>query len=66
MQPQFASIDEWTKLSSLGRTTTYKLISSGKLRAVKAGRRTLIDLTDGLAWLNQLPNAEIRTGRRSQ
>lgn len=48
MQPQYVSIDAWTKISGLGRTTTYSLIGEGKLRAVKAGRRTLIDVPAGL------------------
>lgn len=63
MQPEFASIDQWVKLSGLGRTTTYSLISQGKLRAVKAGRRTLIDVPAGIAWINSLPEAEVRCGR---
>lgn len=63
MQPHFASVDQFTKLSGLGRTTIYKLLGTGKLRAVKAGRRTLVDVNAGLEWLHGQPAAEIKTGR---
>lgn len=63
MQPKFATIENWTALSGLGRTKSYHLISQGKLRAIKAGKRTLIDVDAGLAWLNSQPAADIRCGR---
>jgi hypothetical protein len=63
MQPQFASVEDWTRISGLGRTTSYKLLGAGHLRAVKAGRRTLIDVPAGLAWLSAQPAAQIRTGQ---
>ncbi len=36
------SIPDTCRLLSIGRTTAYLLIQSGKLEAVKIGRRTLI------------------------
>lgn len=36
------SIREACQASSLGRTTLYKHISAGRLRAVRVGRRTII------------------------
>lgn len=40
------SVKEAVKVSSLGRTTLYALISAGKLPTVKVGQRTLIRRTD--------------------
>ena len=44
-QPLTISIAQFCRLSSLGRTKTYALISEGRLRTTKIGRRTLIDMT---------------------
>lgn len=41
-----------------GRTTTYKLIASGKLRARKVGRKTIVlpaDLDECLRGLQSIP-----------
>jgi excisionase family DNA binding protein len=53
------SVYEATELSGLGRTTIFKLIKSGCLKAHKAGRRTIIrpeDLTD---CVRSLPVREV-------
>jgi excisionase family DNA binding protein len=63
MQPKFASIQDWLKISGLGRTTVYHLIAEGKLKAIKAGTRTLIDVEHGLVWLHALPPADIKCAR---
>ena len=63
MQPTYASIQDWLKISGLGRTTIYHLLAEGKLRAVKAGTRTLIDVEHGLAWLTAQPAADIKCVR---
>ena len=63
MDPKYATIQSWTALSGIGRTKTYEMIGEGKLRAVKAGRRVLIDVEHGLAFMKALPVAVI--GRRS-
>jgi excisionase family DNA binding protein len=39
----------------LGRGFLYQQISQGRLPARKAGRRTLIALTDLATWLEALP-----------
>ena len=59
-QPAFTPIPNWCALSGMGRTATYLALSRGQLRAVKVGARTLIDVTQGLAWLNSLPGAVVR------
>ena len=64
MTPQFASIDDWTKLSGVKRSTTYNLLAEGKLTARKLGGRTLIDVTAGLAFLASLPVAKINATTR--
>lgn len=58
---KFASINTWATISGLSRATTYRLIQRGKLRAVKSGRRTLIDVDAGLAYLHALPAMQVRT-----
>jgi hypothetical protein len=38
-----------------GRTKTYEEIKSGRLRAVKCGKRTFVTEDDAEAWLRSLP-----------
>ena len=42
MDPLAVNVREACRLTSLSRTTIYKLLTAGQLSAVKAGRRTLI------------------------
>ncbi len=63
MDPKYATIQGWTALSGIGRTKTYEMLGEGKLRAVKAGKRVLIDVEHGLAFMKALPAAEF--GRRN-
>ena len=65
MQPAFASYTEWQRISGLGRTTTYDLLSRGELRAVRVGKRVLIDCNHGLAWLAAQPRAELNCARKA-
>lgn len=58
--PAFATVSGWCALSGMGRSTTYEALGAGHLRAVKLGSRTLIDVPQGLAWLDSLPPAAIR------
>jgi excisionase family DNA binding protein len=41
--PLAYSVNEACRVSSMGRTRIYELINSGQLKAIKLGRRTLID-----------------------
>jgi hypothetical protein len=58
MQPKFVTIEGWFLLSNMCRSRTYVLIKSGALRAVKEGRRTLIDVDQGLEYMRSLPQAD--------
>jgi excisionase family DNA binding protein len=48
-------VEEAARRTGVGRGFLYQQISQGHLRARKAGRRTLIALTDLAAWLDRLP-----------
>ena len=44
LSPLTVTIAQTRELTSLGTTTIYKLINEGKLRTIKVGRRTLVDM----------------------
>lgn len=48
------SVEDFCNSYGVGRTTAYEEINSGRLRAVKAGRRTLIPDESAKDWLNSL------------
>jgi excisionase family DNA binding protein len=56
------TVDEFCEKFSVCRATAYGLIRSGKLRAVKLGRKTL--LPDLEAFVASLPNFQFRAGDR--
>jgi excisionase family DNA binding protein len=64
--PKYTSIEGWQQLTDLGRRHTYDLLAAGKLRAVKSGTRTLIDVEHGLKYLASLPPAVIKRQDRSK
>jgi excisionase family DNA binding protein len=49
------SIDEFCELGNFGRSFVYSEIKAGKLKARKAGRRTLITRQDREKYFAQLP-----------
>jgi excisionase family DNA binding protein len=49
------SVRDFCKKYGVGRTTTYGEIKAGRLKARKAGRRTIITEDDAEEWLSKLP-----------
>ena len=63
--PLAISVDEAARRAGVGRGFLYQEISKGRLRARKAGRRTLITVEDHSAWLESLPSFVSSAGGRS-
>jgi excisionase family DNA binding protein len=60
--PLAYTIEQACTTACIGRSTIYELIRTGKLRAVKRGRRTLILAADLRNWVEQLPVVESQAG----
>ena len=60
MTPKYASVKGWCELSGMSRTGTFAALGRQDLTAKKQGRKTLIDVEAGLAWLRSLPQAVFR------
>ena len=58
--PLAYTIAQVCDLTNSGRTTVYKDINLGKLRAVKRGRRTLVLAADLRAYIDGLPAIEVK------
>ena len=50
------SVNELLRALPLGRTSLYKAIKSGKLRALKFGKKTLFLAADVASFLETLPS----------
>jgi excisionase family DNA binding protein len=57
MDKQLFTLPEFVGLYSISRTSAYREIKDGRLKATKCGRRTLIARSDADAWLSQLRSA---------
>lgn len=55
MSPIAQSIDNFCERYGISRSQAYEEIRSGRLKAVKLGRRTLVPEEAGQAWLKSLP-----------
>jgi excisionase family DNA binding protein len=55
--PIAMTIADVTRRTGIGRTSIFEAIRHGRLRAVKAGSRTLIKAEDLAAFLDSLPDA---------
>jgi hypothetical protein len=60
----YETIDIWKLRSGMSTDAVYKALSRGDLKAVKLGKRTMIDVQHGLAWLASLPAARIHHAPR--
>ena len=49
------SVARFSEDYGIGRTKAYEELKSGRLRARKAGKRTIISLEDTEAWFLRLP-----------
>jgi hypothetical protein len=62
-QSAWTTIQGWCALTGMSDGATYNAMSRGDLVTRKLGKRVLIDVEKGLAWLNSLPPATIRLAR---
>jgi excisionase family DNA binding protein len=58
--PLVHSIPEACSITHTGRTALYEAIRSGKLRAVKRGKRTLILPEDLRRWVDSMPPVKVK------
>lgn len=63
---RFVSIETWCELSGISRRQTYERIAQGKLRAVKDGHKTLIDMETGERYLAERPELKVRPMARQE
>lgn len=61
--PLAASIPEAVRLSGLSRSAIYREAGAGRIRLLKLGRTTLVDMASVRAFLDTLPPARIAAPR---
>ncbi len=66
LEPVFGTIAEWRRISGMGQTSVYAALKRGDLKAIKLGRRTLIDIQAGLNWLRMQAPWKPTVGDRSE
>jgi len=64
MNPPALTLKDFCDAYRVCRETAYQQIRTGRLRAVKVGRKTLIMHADAEVWAAALP--ELRVGGREQ
>ena len=64
MVPKFAHIGKACELLGFSRSKLYELAGERKLRLVKVGNRSLVDMEHALNWMATLPEADIASPYR--
>jgi excisionase family DNA binding protein len=59
---EFAPIPRASDILGPGRSTLYELAAQGKIRMIKVGKRTLVDMPHAIAYFRSLPTAKIGKG----
>ena len=60
MQKLLCTIPEAVVLAGVSRSFLYERLSEGTIRAVKAGRRTLVEVASLTSWVASLPPATFK------
>ena len=55
MIPELLSIEDFCKLTRMGKTRAYQLIADGEIKAVKNGKLTRIKREAMRDWISSLP-----------
>lgn len=55
MQTELLTIPEFCKAINLGKTSAYKLINTGKIKALKLGKKTLVPRSSIDEFIASLP-----------
>ena len=64
--PTYVSIQGFCEQTSVSRSTVYRMLAAGDIRAKKIGRRSVIDLEHGLRFFQNAPAAKLnRASRRA-
>ena len=58
VEPLAVTILEGCRIIGIRRSSIYREISAGRIRAVKAGKRTLLPMASLRAWLAALPQSK--------
>jgi hypothetical protein len=61
--PAFCTIPRWCELTGMSRSATYEALGRRDIVAKKVGKRTLVNYTSGISWINSLPDAQIRPAK---
>lgn len=61
---QYAPLNRWCQIVGIGPTKAREEIRDKKYRAVKNGKRLLVDVPDGLRYYRTLPVATFKTASK--
>ena len=62
----YATLPQFCERYGAGRSTAYRLIGQQKIRAIKLGRRVLIEIASADAYFASLPAAPIQMDARDR